>query len=77
LFERLAQKTVYTEKEARDVALIIFQAIQYIHDHNIVHRDIKPENILLESKDSDTIGIKITDFGFACKTDKGNLLLIG
>ena len=36
-----------------------------MHKRNIAHRDIKPENILLESKDSDNIILKITDFGFA------------
>lgn len=64
LFERLIEKAVYTENEARDIALIIFKAIKYCHDHHVVHRDIKPENILLASKDDDT-NIKLCDFGFA------------
>jgi len=38
LFDRLVEKATYTEGEARDVALTIFQAIKYIHDRNIVHR---------------------------------------
>ena len=36
-----------------------------MHKKNIAHRDIKPENILLASRDSDKIELKITDFGFA------------
>jgi len=71
LFDRLVDKATYTENEARDVALTIFQAIKYIHDRNIVHRDIKPENILLLSKDDDTT-IKLTDFGFAIQTNEIN-----
>lgn len=38
LFDRLVDKATYTESEARDVAITIFQAIKYIHDRNIVHR---------------------------------------
>lgn len=71
LFDRLVDKATYTESEARDVAITIFQAIKYIHDRNIVHRDIKPENILLLSKDDDTT-IKLTDFGFAIQTEEIN-----
>ena len=36
-----------------------------MHKKNIAHRDIKPENILMESKDTSNINLKITDFGFA------------
>jgi len=36
-----------------------------MHKKNIAHRDIKPENILMESKDTSNLNVKITDFGFA------------
>lgn len=36
-----------------------------MHKKNIVHRDIKPENILMQSKDTQNLDLKITDFGFA------------
>jgi calcium-dependent protein kinase len=39
--------------------------LNYMHKKNIVHRDIKPENILMESRDTDNLNIRITDFGFA------------
>ncbi len=38
LFDRIVKKTVYTEKEARDLVVILLNAIKYMHDRNIVHR---------------------------------------
>ncbi|OQR99104.1 calcium/calmodulin-dependent protein kinase [Achlya hypogyna] len=64
LFDRIVEKTYYTEKEARDLVLILLNAIKYCHDRNVVHRDLKPENLLLTSKSDDAF-IKIADFGFA------------
>lgn len=66
LFDRIVQKTCYTEKEARDVVILILNAIKYIHDLHIAHRDLKPENLLLTSKRDDA-SVKIADFGFAVK----------
>ncbi|KDO32715.1 CAMK/CAMK1 protein kinase [Saprolegnia parasitica CBS 223.65] len=64
LFDRIVEKTYYTEKEARDLVLILLNAIKYCHDRGVVHRDLKPENLLLTSKSDDAF-IKIADFGFA------------
>jgi serine/threonine protein kinase len=47
LLSRIVEKEVYTEREARQVCMIIFQAIDYCHKKHIAHRDIKPENLLL------------------------------
>mmetsp|Transcript_8338 Transcript_8338/g.14563 ORF Transcript_8338/g.14563 Transcript_8338/m.14563 type:complete len:426 (-) Transcript_8338:498-1775(-) len=67
LFDRIVEKTVYTEKEARDVCKIIFGAIKHCHQHRITHRDLKPENLLLRDREND-LDLKIADFGFAKKT---------
>ncbi|KAL3903262.1 MAG: hypothetical protein SGILL_010511, partial [Bacillariaceae sp.] len=69
LFDRIVQKSYYNEKEARDVCLILFDAMNYCHHHNVAHRDLKPENLLLTSE-SDDSDIKIADFGFAKKVTK-------
>ncbi len=47
LFDRIVQKTNYTEKEARDLIKILLETLAYLSDNGIVHRDMKPENLLL------------------------------
>ena len=42
-----------------------------MRDRNIIHRDIKPENILLMDKEGT---IKLSDFGWATKTQNSNRL---
>lgn len=64
LLSRICDKEVYTEREARGVCKILFEAILYCHQKRIAHRDIKPENLLMVEADDDT-SIKLADFGFA------------
>jgi serine/threonine protein kinase len=47
LLSRIVVKEVYTEREARGVCKILFEAIHYCHQKRVAHRDIKPENLLL------------------------------
>ncbi|TDH68820.1 hypothetical protein CCR75_006668 [Bremia lactucae] len=75
LFDRIVEKTFYTEKEARDLIKILIGAIQYCHDQNVVHRDLKPENLLLLSAKNDA-SIKLADFGFAKTVTKDNSGLV-
>ena len=70
LFERIAEKEFYSEKEARDLILILLQTIKYCHDTGVVHRDLKPENLLCVSRDDDS-NIKLCDFGFAARGPSG------
>lgn len=68
LFDRLVVKESYDEREARDAARLITDAIRFMHSKGIAHRDLKPENLLLVSKDCDS-SVKLGDFGFAKKCD--------
>ncbi|GAB9465425.1 Camk/camk1 protein kinase [Globisporangium polare] len=68
LFDRIVEKSYYSEREARDLVKLLLEAIKYCHDSDIVHRDLKPENLLLTSKDDDA-SIKLADFGFAKKIE--------
>lgn len=47
LFDRIVQKSYYNEKEARDTALVLFNAVTFCHQRKVAHRDLKPENLLL------------------------------
>ena len=64
VFDRLADRTAYTEKDARDLAIILLQTLVELHKRKICHRDLKPENLLLKDKIDDT-NILLADFGFA------------
>lgn len=64
LFDRIVNKSQYSEKEARELVKIMLSTLAYIHEKGIVHRDLKPENLLLCSEENDH-DIKFADFGFA------------
>lgn len=66
VFDRIIKKTRYTEEDARNLALFLLAAVNYLHSNGICHRDLKPQNLLLKCKDDDA-EIKIADFGFACR----------
>ena len=68
LFDRITQKICYSEKDARDLILILVSTVKHCHDHSIVHRDIKAENLLMVSDDDDA-DIKLVDFGLATQTE--------
>jgi len=72
LFKRIVEKSVYNEREARDLVLVLLNTIKYLHDKDIVHRDLKPENLLLKSKTND-LEIKLADFGFAVRCKGENI----
>jgi serine/threonine protein kinase len=56
LFQRLTQRKVYTEKDARDIAVTLFETLDAMHTkHSIVHRDLKPENLLLEDRETEKV----------------------
>ena len=42
----------------------MLDAVNFIHQQNIVHRDIKPQNFLFQEKDGLPI-LKLCDFGYA------------
>ena len=65
LFDRIVQKSRYTEVESRRTMRRLFNAVYYLHEKkSLVHRDLKPENILCGTRSND-VDVKLTDFGLA------------
>ena len=47
LYDRLAQRSHYSECDARNFIKRLLEAVKTLHEKNIVHKDIKPQNMLL------------------------------
>lgn len=59
LKDQRTKKKYFSEKDIWDYAYQICQAVEYMHQKNIIHRDIKCLNIFLTS----TKQIKLGDLG--------------
>ncbi|CAI4226490.1 unnamed protein product [Auanema sp. JU1783] len=73
LFNRIQARgqNAFTEREAASIMYQICSAVAHLHSMNIAHRDIKPENLLYSSEAANS-ALKLTDFGFAKKTDEND-----
>ena len=58
------------EPALKNIVKQIFDAFDYLHKKNIAHRDVKMENILIDDRQN----VKIIDFGFSVKLEKGEVL---
>ncbi|PPQ67279.1 hypothetical protein CVT25_005863 [Psilocybe cyanescens] len=67
LFECIEQSEhkKLNESQARFVFSQVIDAVQYLHDHDIVHRDIKDENLVIDKN----LKVKLIDFGSAIAFD--------
>ncbi|KAM9419120.1 serine/threonine-protein kinase DCLK3 isoform 2-T2 [Salvelinus alpinus] len=65
LFEAIAVRGKFPEKEAGLMVCDVSEALRYIHSKTIVHRDLKPENLLVEFGSDGVRRLKLGDFGLA------------
>lgn len=74
LFDRICAQGKFTEKDASQTILQVLQAVDYLHDNNVVHRDLKPENLLYLTRDSKS-DLVLADFGIAKMLDSKDEVL--
>ena len=65
LFDVVASRHHFTEREAAALVRRLVQALRYLHAHGVAHRDLKPENIMFADEDENLESVKIIDFGFS------------
>lgn len=73
LFDRIAERGHYSEKDAARMMRTIVSVVHHCHTMNVVHRDLKPENFLLSDK-SDAAVLRATDFGLSRFFKEGEYL---
>ena len=64
VFEQLSKRSIYTERDARDLAQTLLKVMELLHLRRLCHRDLKPENILLKNR-MQVSQIVVADFGMA------------
>ncbi|KAH0544514.1 hypothetical protein FGG08_001413 [Glutinoglossum americanum] len=68
LFDRICEKGKFTEKDASQTIKQVLEAVNYLHENNVVHRDLKPENLLYLTPDQEST-LVLADFGIAKMLD--------
>jgi len=74
LFDRICEQGRFTEKDASQTIRQVLEAVDYLHDNNVVHRDLKPENLLYLTSSS-TSDLVLADFGIAKMLDSKDEVL--
>jgi len=64
LFDRIKQRTLFTEIEAATIILKLVSAVDFLHKHNVLHRDLKPENLVYVDRNPNS-ELKLIDFGLS------------
>jgi serine/threonine protein kinase len=54
--------------ELLDMNIQMAKALDYIHDEGIVHCNVKADNVLLANTESESVWIKLADFGVAAES---------
>ena len=68
LFDRICEKGKFTEKDASQTMKQVLEAVDYLHQNDVVHRDLKPENLLYVTRQPDS-ELVLADFGIAKHLD--------
>ncbi|WEW58863.1 Calmodulin-dependent protein kinase cmk2 [Emydomyces testavorans] len=74
LFDRICEYGKFTEKDASQTIRQVLDAVNYLHERNVVHRDLKPENLLYLTRAQDS-PLVLADFGIAKMLDSPSEVL--
>ncbi|KAH6709598.1 kinase-like domain-containing protein [Leptodontidium sp. 2 PMI_412] len=74
LFDRICEQGRFTEKDASQTIRQVLEAVDYLHDNNVVHRDLKPENLLYLTPNPGS-DLVLADFGIAKMLDSKDEVL--
>jgi len=74
LFDRICEQGRFTEKDASQTIRQVLEAVDYLHDNNVVHRDLKPENLLYLTCNPHS-DLVLADFGIAKMLDSKDEVL--
>lgn len=61
----LKQKGILSEAEILDLMLPVLQALEAVHEKDIIHRDISPDNLFVCIDSAGNRNVKLIDFGAA------------
>ncbi|AMD21372.1 HER093Wp [Eremothecium sinecaudum] len=68
LYKQLKGRSHFSDVVASYYVYQMADALDYMHERNILHRDLKPENIIIGFSNT----IKLTDFGWSVINNKGS-----
>ena len=68
LDQLLANQTLSLTEILR-IAIVLIDALDYLHRHSIIHKDIKPANIIINSTTGE---VKLTDFSISSRLQQEN-----
>lgn len=68
LFDRICEMGKFTEKNASQTIRQVLEAVDYLHQKDVVHRDLKPENLLYLTREPNS-DLVLADFGIAKHLD--------
>jgi hypothetical protein len=65
-----------TEYQAKRYIRQVCEALQHMHENNIVHLDVKPENIMFSDGKTSCSQIKLVDFSLATRLDPDEIVKV-